>query len=126
MMRCLALAILSATVGLAANGCCNSLQCAAHRTAKRQLACQEVELTEVTDQLRRDGRDLPADRRVQQAEGCGRKLNLECGIITSGVLHREPGLTHQPTSEVPPEFADPKWRCWELPDRPREIEADDP
>lgn len=126
MMRCMLPAILMAAIGLLASGCCKSLQCAAQRTAQRQLGCQAVELTEVTEQLRLDGRDLPADRRVQQAKGCGRKLNLECGLITSGVIHRESELTHQPTSEVPPEFADPQWRCWELPDRPREVEADEP
>jgi len=134
MIRAVAM-LAFACVALAAGGCCKSLQCAAFRTAERQLGCKKVSLTEVTDQLHREGRDLPADRRIQRAEGCGRVVELECALVTSGVLHRASDPTNAPIAseqtqerpgDVPREMADPQWRCWVLPERVRPAEGGAP
>lgn len=117
---------LIALVGLTAGGCCKTLWCDAKRTAQHNLGCLEVELTEVTDQIRRDKRDLPADRRYQMAKGCGQKITLECGLVDSGVVHGETRSNTDATTEISPEFSDPHWRCWEYVDRPRELTGDDP
>lgn len=121
-MRTLALMTIAAVLLLVGtSGCCKSLSCAAHKAARLELDCEtNIELSDVTSKVRAETRagKLPPERGVaiQRAKGCARAAYLECALGGSGALTAESARPGYSETGIPPEFADPQWRCWPIAD----------
>ncbi|MBN2498449.1 MAG: hypothetical protein JXR96_27915 [Deltaproteobacteria bacterium] len=90
-----------------AAGCCKTLECESRRMASHLLECNQdaVCLSEPT----------PAEEAgvLRRAQGCGRSVMLECVMMGSGLVYSSEQKEESHRSQVPTEFQDPHWRCWE-------------
>ncbi|GAH89392.1 unnamed protein product, partial [marine sediment metagenome] len=82
------------------------------------LSCdsREIEITNITDQVRKSLRGAAPAREYLLAKGCQRRTYLECSVIGSGVYYDTERKDNHWSSDRPPEFRDPHWRCWRIPD----------